>query len=164
MRFLLKGDEQNVKEIAANAFRDLSAADLAKATTALLKVNPELKNVANLPPGTLIRVPPDIAKPAEDPNAYVDPIEGMVNNVIKELKALEAEINTSHTDHQEALGKYPENLKEAREIFAGRADAEAVASNLVDHLKKSKVSNEKNRERGLDAVRKMRETVAGLDR
>lgn len=164
MRFLLKGDEQTVKEIAANTFRDLSPADLAKASAALLKANPELKIITTLPPGTLIRVPPDIARPAEDPNAYLDPIEGMVSNVIKELKALEAEINTSHTDHQEALGKYPENLKEAREIFAGRADAEAVASNLVDHLKKSKISNEKNRERGLDAVRKMRETVAGLDR
>jgi len=164
MKFLLKGDEQNVKEIAANTFRGLSAAELTKASAALLKANPELKNVANLPPGTLIRIPPDIARPAEEPNTYVDPIEGMVSNVIKELTMLEAEINASHKDHQLTLEKYPEKLKQAREIFAGRPDAEAVASNLTDQLKKSKASNEKNLERGLDAVRKMRETVAGLDR
>ena len=89
MKFLLLGDERSVREITANAFKGLSTAELAETSAALLKANPELNSIANLPPGTLIRIPPNIKKPIPDTDEYFDPVEAMVSNVIKELKTLE---------------------------------------------------------------------------
>lgn len=164
MKFLLLGDERSVKEVAENAFRGMSRAELADTSAALLKANPELKSIADLPPGTLIRVPSKIKKPRTEKDEYVDPVEGMVKNVIKELKALEAEINSNHKDHEDALNKYPERIREARKNLADNPEAAAVSSKLMEHLRKTKASDKKNKERGLDAVRKMRESVSALDR
>lgn len=163
MRFLLLGDERSVKEVAANAFRGMSRAELAEASAALLKANPELRSISNLPPGSLIRVPPKIKNPRAGADEYVDPVEGMVKNVIRQLKALEAEINTNHEEHEEKVKKYPEKIREARKNLADHPEAEAVSNKLTEYLRKTRTSNKKNRERGIDAVRKMRESVSALD-
>lgn len=163
MKFLLKGDEQSIAEIAGKAFTNLSAADRVKAEAALLKANPELRTIAKIPPGTLIRIPASARTFKPNKDKLVDPVEGMVGNVIRELKALETEIKKSQTKHERRLKEYPENLKAARRALKGHPDGEAITNRLAKHLNDSKSSDDKNMKRGLDALKRMRKTVSTLD-
>ena len=163
MRFLLKGDEQSIAEIAGKAYKNLSTEDLVKAEAALLKENPELRTIAKIPPGTLIRIPANAGTLKPNQGKLVDPVEAMVGNVIRELKALEAEIKQSHAKHERRLKEYPENIKAARRALRDHPDGEAVTNRLVNHLRRARSSDGKNRELGLDALKKMHKTISTLD-
>ena len=81
MRYLVLERETSVEEIAGKAYRNLPIAERKKAEKALIKENPQLKNMANVRAGALIRIPEGRGSERLDRRNVVDPVADLAGKV-----------------------------------------------------------------------------------
>ena len=164
MRYLVLEKETSVAEIAGKAYRNLPTAERRKAEEALVKANPELKNMANVRAGALIRIPEGAATGNLDRRNVVDPVDHLIDGVGDQLKALENEMRAGFAAFDERMKEYPQLIKAAEKEAEGRPEVTETIAELTKHLKASKKDHEKNREMGLAALKSLQEVAATLAR
>ncbi|HMB60595.1 MAG TPA: hypothetical protein VKN35_11845 [Xanthomonadales bacterium] len=162
MKYFLLGEEQSAREIADRVYRNLTPTQRARAEAALIRENPELNTSDGLLPGALIRIPTGSGHGQPDKGKLVDPVSGMVNSIVQQLKTLESEVKANITRHEKQLDAYPATLKEARGDLKDDAEAEALSERLMSHVKgKSKAIKEK-KERGIKAIKTLRKSAGTI--
>jgi hypothetical protein len=161
MKYFLLGNEESVAEIAGRAFRNLPADRRAEVEAMILKANPQLGSGRKPRPGTLINIPDSAKSPATDKRDVIDPIEDLKRNVIRQLKALEAEVRRSHTRHRKHQKESAQLLHSARRDLQEHPQGEKIGGKLKKHFTVSEKSNNESKDIGLKALRNLRKT-AGL--
>ena len=164
MRYLVLERETTVSEIAGKAYRDLPTAERRKAEEELVKANPKLKNMANLRAGALIRIPERADAPRLDRRNVVDPVDHLVSDVSDRLEAFLDEFKAGFGAWEKQLKDYPKMIKAAEKHAEEWPEIKAVSADLNKHLKAAKKDNEKNKEMGIDALKKLGEVAAALAR
>jgi len=145
MAFATFQGEHSVTEIASKLFVKLTAAQRKQAEAAILKANPELRHIAKLKPGTLLRIPPELSglRPAkrrelEQPEALIagtltDALSAYGKRIAERMEADRTQITTQQqllksSDFTKAIAGEPK-LKEAAKslqaVLATRAKASA---------------------------------------
>lgn len=159
MAFATFRGEQSITELASKHFEKLTPAQRKQAEAAILKANPELRHIAKLKPGTLLRIPelsglrPAKRRDVEHPEALIastlsDALNAYGKRFAERMDADRAEIKTQlgllkDRDFAKAISDQPE-LREAAKgmqtVLAHRAKASAqrekvFAAALEDALK-----------------------------
>ena len=79
MPFITLRGEKNLSDLIEAHYGALSAADAKRAEKMLLEANPQLKNLRELRPGTVIRIPGEIGrKPVRKPNDTAAPVSDLL--------------------------------------------------------------------------------------
>lgn len=164
MRYLVLERETTVEEIAGKAYRNLPAADRRKAEKALLKENPQLKNMANVRAGALIRIPEGPGTERLNRRNVVDPVAELANKVTDQLKSFEDELRGHYKAHAEEVSDWPRIVKAAGKAEKKQPEIKEISADLVKHLRASKKSDKQNRDRALEAVKQLQKVAAALAR
>jgi hypothetical protein len=162
MKYFLLGNEESVAEIAGKAFRNLPAERRAEVEAMLLKANPELGSGRKLPPGALIRIPDSAKSPDTDKRDVIDPIEDLKGNIIRQLKALEAEVKRSHTRHRRHQEESSQLLHSARRDLQEHPQGEKVGGKLRKLLRDSERSDHESKDIKLKALRKLKKIAGSI--
>jgi hypothetical protein len=111
MRIAAFRGESSVRDIAEKLYVDLSAPERRKAVDGLLKANPQLRELDNVKPGTLLHVP-DVPKvAAKSGRGLDDPTRVVANLVEKSLEEYAARLAERHDAHLAELKKQSARLK-----------------------------------------------------
>ena len=162
MKYFLLGNENNVADIAVKVFGNLPAARIAEVEDMLLKANPELKSLNKMQPGALIHIPDTAKAPDANKREVVDPIEGLKADIIRQLKALEADVKRSHRRHRRQQEEDLQLLHSARRDLQEHPRGEKVGGKLKKHIKDSETSDDESKELGLKALRKLKKTAGSV--
>ncbi|NHN79654.1 hypothetical protein HA520_20635 [Azotobacter chroococcum] len=98
MRIMLFHGEQSIADLADNIYACLSPKTHAVAEAAMLKANPELKEIGSLKPGVILEVPRISGISFKADQSHADPV-GQVGEAL--LQSLEA----YHLQFKEAIGE-----------------------------------------------------------
>ena len=164
MRYLVLEREKSVEEIAGKAYRNLPAAERKKAEKALIKENPQLKNMANVRAGALIRVPEGPRAERLNRRNVVDPVADLADKVADQLESFEDELRRHFKAHAEEISDYSAIIKAAGKAEKEQPEMKEIAADLVKHLRASKKSDKQNRDRTLEAVKQLQKVAAALGR
>ena len=164
MRYLVLERETSIEEIAGKAYRNLPAAERKKAEKALIKENPQLKNMANVRAGALIRIPEGPGTERLDRRNVVDPVADLADKVADQLELFEDELRKQFKIHNEEVADYPRIIRAADKTASEQPEIKEISADLVKHLRSSKKSNKQNRDRTLEALKQLHEVAATLAR
>jgi len=162
MRYLVLERETSVEEIAGKAYRNLPAAERKKAEKALIKENPQLKNMANVRAGALIRIPEGRGSERLNRRNVVDPVADLAGKVADQLESFEDEIRQQFKAHDEEVSDYSRVIKAAGKAEKEQPEIKEISADLVKHLRASKKSDKQNRDRTLEALKQLQKVAATL--
>lgn len=107
MRLAAVGDEKNLGRIVARVYGDLSPADLKHAREALLRENPQLRSIRDVPPGTMIVVPDIGRRPSRASHAdqsYLDVVTHVADALAEYRDRLAASAEAEANDAKSGAG------------------------------------------------------------
>lgn len=164
MRYFVLERETTVAEIAGKAFKSLPAAERRKAEAALLKANPQLKDMAKVKSGTLVRIPESAAPESLDRRNVVDPVDHLADDVTDRLKSFQTEFRACFAAWEKQVADYPELIKAAGKQAEERPEIKSVSAELAKNLRAAMKNSEKNQEMGIDALKKLSEVAPQVTR
>lgn len=164
MRYFVLERETTVAEIAGKAYRNLPAAERAKAEEALVKANPRLKDMARVKAGALIRIPDSTAPERLDRRNVVDPVDHLADDVADRIDSFRDEFRASFAAWEKEVADYSDLIKAAGKAAAETPELKTVSADLKKNLRAALKNNEKNHELGTDALKKLGEVAAALAR
>lgn len=164
MRYLVLERETSVEEIAGKAYRNLAAAERRKAEEALIKENPQLKNMDNVRAGALIRIPEGPRAERLNRRNVVDPVADLAEKVADQLESFEDELRQHYKSHGEEIKGYSAIIKAAGKAEKEQPEIKEISADLVKHLRATKKSNKQNRDRTLEALKQLQKVAAALAR
>jgi len=164
MKYFVLERETTVTEIAGKAYKNLPAAERRKAEEALVKANPRLKDMAKVKAGALIRIPESAAPERLDPRNVVDPVDHLADDVTERLKTFQDEFRASFAAWEKEVANYDDLIKAAGKQVEERPELKTVSAELKKNLRAAQKNNEKNRELGTDALKRLSEVAAALAR
>lgn len=106
--------ERNVGEITDNLYTKLTPLQREKATAALVKANPQLKNIRKLPRGTVLRVPDLPELRAKTNRDLESPDEQIVKNLAASLSSLGKQLDGQFSSEQKSVKSQVNLIKSAR--------------------------------------------------
>lgn len=164
MKFLLVRNEKSISDIADNAYKNLSSEAKQQAELELLKANPELKTFKSVRKGFVVHIPELNDAPDKNTHNIVGPRDHLADELSKGLKLFDSSLNSKYTDFEAWEKDTSAKLKVADKELKTLSGGEAVAKQLKKHLADSKKYNETNKKLGLEALKKLQQTVADFDR
>ena len=149
MRFATFAGEKTISDLIKTHYGALSAAEAKRAEKLIVDANPQLKSLADVPAGAVLRLPPVTAKKAKPPSGEDAAVQAEAYNELfdrfaEELKAaIEEETRTLKEDERigadvkKAVDQTPDAGKLLEEVRRGLKDRAArltEARELLDEL------------------------------
>ena len=106
--------ERSVSEITEKLFTRLTPAQRAKAETALVKANPQLKNIRKLPRGAILRVPDLPELRAKTTRNLENPDDQIVKHINRSLAAFSKHLGSQLSAEQDSIKQQASLLKSAK--------------------------------------------------
>lgn len=103
MRIMLFHGEQSITDLADNIYACLSSKTHAVAEAALLKANPELKEIGSLKPGAILKVPMISGISFKADRNHADPIEQVGAALIRSLESYRSQLVDAVTEEGKKL-------------------------------------------------------------
>ena len=126
MRYLPIRRERSVRAIAERVYGDLTPEVRARAEAALLKENPQLKRVRDLPAGSVVRVPELDDVRATGKRSVNDPVGDLVDETVETLEAFEKDMAKRFARAERTLQEEAALLRQKGVTDAVRNDPEAA--------------------------------------
>jgi len=164
MRYLILRNEKRVSDITDKIYQGLKAKAREQAETALLKANPELRSLKNFRKGFIVRIPPSTAQDGKGHRQIVDPIEDFTQEMVAELKLLEQKINDKFDHFDQKQNDTLEKIKAAAKELKEQDSGDKMANLLKKNIPILKKENNEKRKHGLDAIKKLQDIAASIDR
>ena len=106
--------ERSVSEITEKLFTRLTPAQRAKAETALVKANPQLKNISKLPKGAILRVPDLPELRTKTTRSLENPDDQIVKHITRSLAAFSKHLGGQSSTEQASIKQQGSLLKSAK--------------------------------------------------
>jgi hypothetical protein len=106
--------ERSVGEITDKLYTKLTPAQREKAETALIKANPQLKNIRKLPQGAILRVPDMPELRAKTTRSLENPDDQIVKHITQSLAAFSKHLGGQVSAEQESIKQQGSLLKSAK--------------------------------------------------
>ena len=161
MRYLPIRRERTVRAIADRVYGDLTPEVRAKAEAALLKENPQLRRMRDLPAGSVVRVPPLEEAASAGRRSVKDPVGEIADDVADMLKAFDKQMTGRFSAAEATVKEQAALLRRKGLAQALKDDVEAVE--IAAALKKDLGERAKTlKTRSRDGAKALKELQASL--